>query len=213
MLHTIIAKNTAGIDLLIDDMGIVLTSGSSRILSDNFTETDICNSTYLYDFINTGKIILNNGSRDLSLSESIELINLLSELESKSSLISGGTEIQQFVFLNHNNTSYVSWSETTYTSLCKFVFKGAYNGIVPKFNFISYCSSGTNSSRPCYVQLFDITNNRQVFEKTTWGTAAKIDSVLNVSGITTSEAIFEIKLKCFNAADTINIHSFSIVYA
>ena len=63
------------------------------------------------------------------------------------------------------------------------------------------------------VQLFDITNNRQVFEKTTWGTAAKIDSVLNVSGITTSEAIFEIKLKCFNAADTINIHSFSTVYA
>ena len=210
MSTIIIAKNIAGIDLLIDDMGIFLPSGSTRILTDNFTEVDVCESIDLHDYVANAKITLNNGTRDLSVAEGLEMLNILSELERNDTVVSGGTEVQQFLTLQHNNIPFITVGQSTYMSVCRFVFKGAYNGILPKFNCIV---NNTHATRLSYVQLFDITNNRQVLEKSVVGTVIRIESVLNISGVTTSESMFELKMRTTNSSDNINIYSFAITYA
>jgi hypothetical protein len=209
-LTIIIAKNVAGIDLLIDDLGILLLSGTTRILTDNFSKLDIAESVNLYTYVNSGQIVINNGTRDLSVAEGLQEINFLTELEETGNLIGGGTEVQQFLTLQHNNISYISVGQTTYMTVARFVFKGAYNGILPKFNCVVF---NTHATRLSYIQLFDVTNNRQVLEKSFVGLATRIESVLNISGVTTSEAMFEVRMRSSNTADDANIYSFSIVYA
>jgi len=210
-MTTIIAKNIAGIDLLIDDMGIFLASGTSRILTDNFDKIDIGQSKDLYNFVNTDKIIINNGLIDLSKLESLEMINFQTELEDLNNVnVIGSGDNTQFIFdSDGSNTARTRVTGSSYVVIARYIFKGAYNGIIPYFKMVAATKVSTGT---CYIQLFDVTHNVQIFEKSILGLNAAIYTVSNTSGITTTESIFEIRGRA-TSSNELYIYSFLTQFA
>ena len=209
-LPIIIAKNVAGIDLLIDDMGILLLSGTSRTLSDNFTEVDICESINLYNYVSDGQITLNNGTRDLTIAEGLEFLNLVSELDNKTLLV-GSADSQQFIFdSDGNNTARTRVTSSGYVMIARYIFRGSYNGTIPYFKMIA---ATKNASGNCYIQLIDVTHsNTQVFEKLVLGLNPLIYTVSDVTGVASTESIFELKGKA-TSSNELFIYSFLTQFA
>ncbi len=78
---TIILKNISGTIVTINDLGFTLQAGESRVLTDDFSIFDISNSNDLITVITSGLCIVNNGTVDLSMSDSLKDINFKTEFQ------------------------------------------------------------------------------------------------------------------------------------
>jgi hypothetical protein len=203
----IIATNVSGDTLLIEDLGLFLASGESKILTDLFEKSQITESKNLYDLISLSKIILNDGTINLNIDQAQNMLNIQTEYEIETSPPSNSSiDVLQFNFCSDgNNTGRTRVSSTSYTTVCRFIFKGSYNGTIPFFKFIA---ATEKSNRNGWLQLFDYTHNQIIFEQSVLGTLPTIYTLQDLSGITTYESIFEIKLKCSNSGDDIYLYSF-----
>jgi hypothetical protein len=207
-MSTIIAKNISGVNLLIDDMGIFLAAGESRDLTATFLKVDVTKSLDLYTYINENKIILNDGVADLTQEESLNTVIIQTVQEEVTSVPTDhSNDVVQFIFDSDGTTTgrtRIS-SATSWVTICKFIFKGSYNGIIPSFKI---CAATEKYNRQGYISLCDITNNKWIFDTTILGTTPTIYEINNVSGITTNQSIFELKGCCQVANDDLYIYSF-----
>ncbi len=209
----IIATNIFGATLLIDDMGVFLASGESRILTDSFDKLQITQSKDLYEYVSENKIKLNDGEQDLTVEEALTMISVRTELEDITAPPpnSSNIDVLQFNFCGDGNTTgRTRISSTSYTTICRFIFKGSYDGVIPFFKFIA---ATEKYNRNGWLQLFDYTHNQIIFEEYILGTTPTIYKLENISGITTEESIFEIKLKCTISNDDVYLYSFLIQFS
>jgi len=193
---------------LIEELGLFLASGESRILTDLFEKSQITESENLYDFVSSSKIILNDGTINLNREQAQNMLSIQTEYEIESTAPPSNNSIDtlQFVFgSDRNNISRTRATYTTYTTVCTFIFKGSYNGTIPFFKFIA---ATEKSDKNGWVQLFDYTHNQIIFEQSVLGTLPTIYTLQDLSGITTYESIFEIKLRCSIKSEDIYIYSF-----
>lgn len=204
----IIATNVSGDTLLIEELGLFLASGESRILTDLFEKRQITESKNLYNFVSSSKIILNDGTINLNKEQAQNMLSIQTEYEIESTAPPSNSSIDvlQFNFCSDgNNTGRTRVSSTSYTTVCKFIFKGSYNGTIPFFKFIA---ATEKSDKNGWLQLFDYTHNQIIFEQSVLGTLPTIYTLKDLSGITTYESIFEIKLKCSIKNEDIYLYSF-----
>jgi hypothetical protein len=90
-MASIILKNVSGVDLPLDDFGITLIVGEERTLSDTFDFADIVESDELKQYISDGDIVINNGTSDLSIADSLAAVTLESKYEDEENDPSGGS--------------------------------------------------------------------------------------------------------------------------
>lgn len=209
----IIATNVSGGTLLIEDLGLFLESGESKTLTDIFEKSQITESDNLYEFVTLSQIVLNDGTKNLSVVEAQNMLNIQTEYKIDTSVppSNNSIDVLQFNFCSDgNNTGRTRISSTSYTTICRFIFKGSYNGIIPFFKFIAATETSNNN---CWLQLFDYTHNQIIFEEYVLGKIPTIYTIPNKSGITTQESIFEIKLRCSVYGKDIYLYSFLIQFS
>lgn len=73
-MATIIAKNTTGSSVLIEDLGIEVDAAGQLDLSELFDFEDISNSDDLKSLVSNGTLIINDGASDLSISDGLDQI-------------------------------------------------------------------------------------------------------------------------------------------
>jgi hypothetical protein len=82
---TVIAKNVTAFDINLEDMGFTLsasgTPASIRVLTDYFELFEIASSDFLTQHVSAGNIVINDGTKDLSIVEAINFILEFEELE------------------------------------------------------------------------------------------------------------------------------------
>jgi len=65
--QTVIVKNNGSSDIMIEDLGITVSSGAVITLTDYFDIYVILGSNDLYDFVTNEDLVINNGSDDLDV--------------------------------------------------------------------------------------------------------------------------------------------------
>lgn len=85
----VIAKNITGSEIFIYDLGISIPANSSRALYEEFKDTEIAASNNLQTLVSSGTIVINNGVRDLTISEALTIFDEVVgfELEQETRLI------------------------------------------------------------------------------------------------------------------------------
>ncbi len=101
----IIIKNYDIVNHTIQDLGITFDASSQITLSEYFDDSDIIDSNDLDTLINSGDLVVNNGTKDLNITDGIRHVNYQTELEdiereeiysdSTGVTVLGGIEIQQ----------------------------------------------------------------------------------------------------------------------
>jgi len=82
-MWTLILKNSSGSDRTITDLGITITNGSQVTMSDLYTYDELAGSDDLRDHVNTGNLVVNDGTSDLSSANGVEYLILHNRYESK----------------------------------------------------------------------------------------------------------------------------------
>lgn len=67
-------KNDTTADLLIEDLGFVLQGLEDNLSSDQFSYSQLCDSEDLKDLVNSGDVVVNDGTEDLTISEAIKFL-------------------------------------------------------------------------------------------------------------------------------------------
>ncbi|RLB71280.1 MAG: hypothetical protein DRH04_02045 [Deltaproteobacteria bacterium] len=84
----IIIKNNSGSDQDILDLGITIEDGTQRNLTDEFTLDEIDGSQDLYNLVDNGTLVVNDGTQDLSASDGVKHISLITDYEDDTGLSS-----------------------------------------------------------------------------------------------------------------------------
>lgn len=77
----VIAKNNSRSEQYIYDMGISIKDGQERNLTQQFGEEEIVESDDLKNLISAGTIVINDGSRDLTIPQALDIFNIILGLE------------------------------------------------------------------------------------------------------------------------------------
>lgn len=81
MSDTIIAKNSTGSPVTIEDLGIEIPGSGQRTLSDTFDFNEICTAEDLKTLVNATTIIINDGTSDLDSTEGLYALECRTEVE------------------------------------------------------------------------------------------------------------------------------------
>lgn len=112
-MSTIIAKNTTGGAIEIEDLGISIPASSQRTLSDLFTKNEIMISKDLDTEVSNGNIVINDGSNDLSVANGLQHVNYETQWED--------VDPDTTAFVQHTLSSHLDVSSALPNSL--FVLK------------------------------------------------------------------------------------------
>lgn len=97
MATIIIAKNNGSVTKSIDDLGIEIIAYSQRNLTEVFQVYEVCGSLSLKTLVSSGDLIINNGTIDLNMSDSLEHIKQETHYEDEENVdpheIDGHTDI------------------------------------------------------------------------------------------------------------------------
>lgn len=75
-MWTVIIKNSSGSDQVIEDLGITVLDTTQITFSDSFTFPEIAESDDLRALVNSGDLVVNDGSSDLSAADGVNLLTL-----------------------------------------------------------------------------------------------------------------------------------------
>jgi len=86
MATVVITKNVTGSNIVIEDLGISIPSGSQTELTELFNKTEIGESKNLDTYIIAGDIVINDGTSDLSAANGFRHVNFETEWEDEHAL-------------------------------------------------------------------------------------------------------------------------------
>lgn len=211
---TIIIKNTTESEIFISDLaGQAIEASGQIILTDFYSFIEISNSSALKTLINNDTIIVNDGTKDLNKVQGIKKVTGVSEFD-LSSIDFGGLDSTssidiQFVF-GSDVKSYYEVSSTSWVMIRTFLFRGsAINGVPTSCKIVGYVEDGDS---PCYIQLYDYTNDKIIAELTFSEENITIATLSNISNIPPGESIFQIRARCSDRSDSLYLYSFIILF-
>lgn len=105
MAQTTIAKNNTGSAVSVEDLGIEIPGSGQRILSDTFSESEICESQDLKTLVGDSTFTINDGSNDLSVADGLEHIRCKGE--------GGGVYYDATTFVPHTLSDHLDVSGTS----------------------------------------------------------------------------------------------------
>ncbi len=82
-MWTLILKNSTGADISVDNLGIIIPTGSQIQVSSQYSYSDIASSDDLRVLVANGSLIVNNGTIDLPLARALEYITIYNQDQAK----------------------------------------------------------------------------------------------------------------------------------
>jgi len=75
-MWTLIIKNSSGSDVAINDLGVIITSGSQIAGHQQFTYAQLASCDELRDLVAAGTLVLNNGTSDLTTIKGVDFLKI-----------------------------------------------------------------------------------------------------------------------------------------
>ncbi len=199
---TLIAKNITNNNIILDDIfGITIFANSEHTLTDNINDySTITNSSELKEHVHEERIILNNGEKNLSVSEGLLILQFATQYSlldhiATSQIINSGKDIS-FNF-SCWDTHYYKFKGHSWELASHFIFSGTNRMGTPSGVYITaYSKHNHPTGTPGgYIRLFDLTNNNVICEWSIRTNSVEIYSDESIINMPAEQAIFEIQGK------------------
>lgn len=206
MNHDIILKNIHTSAIFITDLGEKEVPFNGTLdVGVIYPFELIVDSLDIKSLINTDKIIVNNGTEDLSKAGSLEAV----AFATNHNVVVVSTVIQEL----HNQSQlkkmftvqdkdYVEISASVYNSVITTPFEGT-NEAQPSLMKIIASVSGGNSV--CECRIFDITNSIEI-ASIQWSNESKLIYTTSLSNLSATEAIWEVQIKSISGPKNPRLH-------
>lgn len=171
LLDVVVARNISGAELEIVDMGIGLADTLNTILTDRYELYDIRYSQDLWEAVSADKVVLNNGTDDLSKDEALAWFTagaggpatLGGDGRIPPGQIASG--IRGFwISPGGDQTTFVSVGNASWTTTRYMIFEGTDQMGIP--TSVDFMLQGTASTpapgTDAFARLYDETNNQEL---------------------------------------------------
>jgi len=211
----VIAKNQTNTLIKLSDISFNIAPYASPNLGLHRETVELFNSQHLKDRISKGYIVINDGEKDLSISES--LMYLSRPVNNIDTSIGRNSMYDiLFTFGSYDRDGYVIDGYTP-ESIRTFLFRGENVYSVEPYAFKIIASKTKTTKVNCDIQLYDFTNDTII-------SVINInDSIINIpvvysqtiNSVPTTESIFQIrayKKNTTTGSTNVTLHSASIIF-
>jgi len=137
----ITAINNTGSPIDVYDLGISIPASSQRALYLEFSDEDIASSLDLKSYVESGDVIIHDGTKNLSVSEALEVFNQVIGYEVDKTI---GESDRYIEYIRTGNlvTSIVEWTDSGKTKKIREEIYTRINGLISQVQIKDYDEDG-----------------------------------------------------------------------